>query len=157
MLQPELLSRARATFPVGAGDWMVFTRQFGWLGPNNVVENDICMPYKRSLVLEASGINIMQRGYLSCYVGQADTTHQSQRAHGNTPRALARVAVRMPAHRLLCHAFHGVPAPDPENPQERRKVVMHKCNNPSCLNPGHIKWASQWQNMNNVWDSDEDV
>lgn len=43
------------------------------------------------------------------------------------------------AHRLVCAARHGPPPP-------RCRTVMHLCDNPTCLAPGHLAWGSEEQN-----------
>jgi hypothetical protein len=104
------------------------------------------MPYNRVLVQRASGITIMPQRYLSCYVGRANSDHKSQRQN---LKPLGRVVVKEYAHRLLCYAFHGQPGPD-------QTVVSHTCNNPTCLNPKHLKWATQEGNMNNTGEESDE-
>ncbi len=48
--------------------------------------------------------------------------------------------VQMGAHRFVCWAFHGPPH-IPSN------VCMHLCGDRSCLNPCHLKWGSQKENI----------
>jgi hypothetical protein len=43
------------------------------------------------------------------------------------------------AHRVSCELHHG-PAPSP------RHVAMHACDNPSCVNPHHLAWATASEN-----------
>lgn len=51
---------------------------------------------------------------------------------------------RVYAHRYACERAHG-PAPSPEH------VVMHSCDNPPCVNPTHLSWATQSDNMFDMW------
>jgi hypothetical protein len=44
------------------------------------------------------------------------------------------------AHRWLCELAYG-PAPTPQH------VAAHHCGQKLCLNPGHIRWATQTENM----------
>lgn len=68
------------------------------------------------------------------------------KAHGNTSGYL-KVKIGIPeinwefAHRIICWAFHGPPAPG--------QVVMHLCNCPRCMNPAHLKWGTQAENLAN--------
>ena len=144
VLQPELLNVAEVVWnqvhqqtlgPWAA--WRVFVSPFNWqlvLG----VCNNICMPYHKVKAMKASGISIRPDGYLSCYCGRTDDAHKSKDGF----RDLPNVSVRMYAHRLVCYAFNGPPQPG-------QTVVSHTCNNPSCLNPRHLKWAAQQENMAN--------
>lgn len=42
------------------------------------------------------------------------------------------------AHRLICRLKHGEP--------ERGKIAAHRCGNPSCINPNHLRWATYAEN-----------
>lgn len=46
----------------------------------------------------------------------------------------------VPAHRLMCGIAHG---PSPSAQHE----AAHKCGNPSCVNPKHLRWATPKENM----------
>jgi hypothetical protein len=43
-------------------------------------------------------------------------------------------------HRLICEAAHG-PQPTPKH------VAAHSCGNNGCINPRHLRWATQSENM----------
>lgn len=43
------------------------------------------------------------------------------------------------AHRLMCEAAHG--------PPPSGAVVMHSCNNKWCVNPTHLSWGTQKENI----------
>ncbi|WP_420820099.1 HNH endonuclease [Rhizobium freirei] len=43
------------------------------------------------------------------------------------------------AHRVVCEKAHGVPSfPDAQ--------AAHRCGNNSCVNPNHVRWATQAEN-----------
>lgn len=44
------------------------------------------------------------------------------------------------AHRVVCIKHHG-PPPSPTH------MAAHSCNNPSCCNPRHLRWATPKQNQ----------
>ena len=44
------------------------------------------------------------------------------------------------AHRFICEIYHGPPGD---------KHALHSCDNPSCVNPDHLRWGT---NMDNVID-----
>lgn len=44
-------------------------------------------------------------------------------------------------HRLIAEHYHG-PAPD------GRPCALHICHNPACINPAHLYWGTQADNMN---------
>jgi hypothetical protein len=46
-------------------------------------------------------------------------------------------------HRLVAYLIHGEP---PEN----KNLVLHSCDNPPCCNPAHLRWGSQFENMQDV-------
>jgi hypothetical protein len=54
-----------------------------------------------------------------------------------------RVGLRY-AHRVACERAHG-PAPSPDS------VAMHSCDNPPCVNPAHLSWGSQSENVKASW------
>jgi hypothetical protein len=43
------------------------------------------------------------------------------------------------ANRLVCFLVHG------EAPSDKHEAA-HECGNPSCINPGHIRWATPTEN-----------
>lgn len=47
---------------------------------------------------------------------------------------------RTRSHRVICERAHGVPPVD-------RPFAAHSCGNPSCVAPGHLRWASQKENL----------
>lgn len=48
------------------------------------------------------------------------------------------------AHRIACERAHGeAPAVD--------SVAMHSCDNPPCVNPAHLSWGTQQQNIRDSW------
>lgn len=46
------------------------------------------------------------------------------------------------AHRISYHLFR-----EPFLPSSRDKVIMHLCDNPSCVNPDHLQTATQTENI----------
>ena len=44
-------------------------------------------------------------------------------------------------HRLVAMLFHGL------NIQDTRSIVLHKCDNPKCINPEHLKIGTQKDNI----------
>jgi len=43
------------------------------------------------------------------------------------------------AHRVMCQLAHGDPPKD-------KPLAIHKCNNPPCINPNHIRWGNNSEN-----------
>jgi len=60
---------------------------------------------------------------------------KDERGYGFTARNRKTVQ----AHRLVCELAHGRPAPD--------QVTRHSCDNPSCINPHHLSWGLQSENV----------
>jgi hypothetical protein len=48
------------------------------------------------------------------------------------------------AHRLVAELTTGCPL-------RRRDVVMHECDNPRCINPCHLKVATQSENIKDAY------
>lgn len=48
------------------------------------------------------------------------------------------------AHRLACESAHG-PAPTPDS------VAMHLCDQPGCVNPAHLRWGTQSENISDAY------
>lgn len=48
------------------------------------------------------------------------------------------------AHNWICRLVHG-------DPPEGRKHAAHKCGDPICVNPNHIRWATHAENMNDKY------
>ena len=46
-------------------------------------------------------------------------------------------------HRLTCESLHG-PAP------EDKPYALHKCDNPSCCNPDHLRWGTAQENSSDM-------
>jgi hypothetical protein len=44
------------------------------------------------------------------------------------------------AHNWMCRLAHGEPGP-------LKRPAAHKCDNPGCVNPNHLKWATHRENM----------
>lgn len=44
------------------------------------------------------------------------------------------------AHRLVCEMVHG-------SPPSQEIEAAHNCGNASCVNPGHLRWATHAENM----------
>jgi hypothetical protein len=44
-------------------------------------------------------------------------------------------------NRLMCELAHG-PPPSPKH------LAVHSCDVPTCVNPAHLRWATQKENMN---------
>lgn len=42
-------------------------------------------------------------------------------------------------HRLVCEIAHGPPPPGKE-------LALHSCDNPSCVNPNHLRWGDHQDN-----------
>lgn len=49
------------------------------------------------------------------------------------------------AHRLSCEIAHGPP------PFERA-MALHSCDNPSCVNPAHLRWGTGSENIKEAFD-----
>lgn len=49
-------------------------------------------------------------------------------------------------HDLICRAFHGLP--------KRGQVVLHKDNDRLNLKPSNLKWGTQSENIQTMWDDD---
>lgn len=47
------------------------------------------------------------------------------------------------AHRVACEREYGQPGPE--------QVAMHSCDNPPCVNPAHLSWGTQSQNVRDGW------
>ena len=47
--------------------------------------------------------------------------------------------VQKRASRWMCIIAHG-------NPPTAKHVAAHNCGNPSCVNPRHLRWATDWEN-----------
>jgi|KBSMisStandDraft_5_1062788.scaffolds.fasta_scaffold103331_3 hypothetical protein len=47
--------------------------------------------------------------------------------------------------RLVCFQVYGPP-------QDDRLMALHSCDNPSCINPRHLRWGTQTDNMYDMWD-----
>lgn len=47
--------------------------------------------------------------------------------------------IRYTAHRFSCESVHG-PAP------KDKPFTLHSCDNPSCINPDHLRWGSSSEN-----------
>jgi hypothetical protein len=50
---------------------------------------------------------------------------------------------RVPAHRVVCILAHG-------QPPSARPFVLHSCDNPSCVNPHHLRWGDAKENSNDM-------
>lgn len=48
--------------------------------------------------------------------------------------------VNFDAHRYVCELAHG-------KPSLAKKYASHKCHNPLCVNPSHLEWTDQVENM----------
>jgi hypothetical protein len=46
-------------------------------------------------------------------------------------------------HRLMCQMAHGDPALD--------QYALHACDNPPCVNPHHLRWDTQTENLREAW------
>lgn len=116
--------------------WQVFQGQFDWLRPSNRIHHCTCMPYHKPTVVGTKYIYPKHnKEYLLVWVGSDD----------------AGKRILEHAHRLVCLASHGGPrlaTADPGAPFDWRLQVNHKCNNPCCLNPKHLEWATHQQNLN---------
>jgi len=47
------------------------------------------------------------------------------------------------ASRLSCVMHHG---PPPGGAESSRRLALHVCDNPPCVNPAHLRWGSHWDN-----------
>lgn len=54
--------------------------------------------------------------------------------------ALSNATQERRVHREVCRQVHG-------SPPFSRAVAMHSCNVPACINPRHLSWGSQKQNL----------
>lgn len=54
--------------------------------------------------------------------------------------------IKKAAHRISCEKAHGSAPKD-------KPHVLHKCNNPSCINPEHLRWGNAKENMNDMVES----
>lgn len=86
----------------------------------------VCMVYDADKLRETRYMSRMPAGYISIYLG---TDH-------------SRREVKELAHRVVLWAIKGPPPLAIKYP-----VAMHTCNNTRCLNPLHLDWG---ENMDNV-------
>lgn len=136
VLQPVLQSVAANAQEWGEDSaWQVFQGQFDWLRPSNRIHHCTCMPYHKPTVVGTKYIYPKHnKEYLLVWVGSDD----------------AGKRILEHAQRLVCLAFHGGPrlaTADPNAPYDWRLVVNHLCCNPCCLNPRHLQWTTQRENL----------
>lgn len=48
------------------------------------------------------------------------------------------------AHRLICHIAHG-------EPPDGKPYALHSCDVPLCVNPDHLRWGSQADNIQDAF------
>ena len=85
----------------------------------------VCMVYNTDTVRDTRYMSHTKAGYLSLHVGWA-----------------GKHATKELAHRAVTWAIKG-PAPA----AMQYPVIMHSCNNKRCLNPMHLKWGENAENI----------
>lgn len=88
----------------------------------------LCMVIDPGLVEDVQYLSVDQCGYLKLILAY-DSRHDS-RTRGN---------VQEMGHRFVLWSIYGPPAPG--------MVCMHYCNNKRCLNPLHLVWGPQSENL----------
>ena len=86
----------------------------------------VCMVYHTETARELKYIHALKTGYVGVALGALP----------------GGVELKELAHRIVMWAIKG-----PPRDSMRCPVVMHKCNNKKCLNPMHMKWGEQAENM----------
>ena len=145
VLQPPLLisvakvSTNTVNF-IGDNAWKIFSRSFSWTKADGGSTNHMCMPYNTELLTKQRAANKdtvesfsidKKTKYLKVVIGRT----------ANTDRHKKGKPITEYAHRMLCYAFHGKPQGVANNDPNLWHVA-HLCNNPTCLNPMHLRWAT---------------
>lgn len=78
-------------------------------------------------------------------MGECDEWHLAKDKHGYGVAHVGKK--RVFAHRLAYCEWRGLSLGDISG-----QVVMHKCDNPSCVNPNHLKLGTQQDNMSDMAD-----
>ena len=109
------------------------------LNPITHPSHGICMHFDREKAHETNHFDIDGHGYLNVRLAY-DNLRDEERVDGS--RRGHHGVISIGAHAFITWAFFG-----PPNPSFIRPGVMHFCGNKTCLQPLHMVWGPQSENL----------